>query len=97
VPFRPTYGLDLAWTPGGDLLGRQTDDDGDPNEGFGLRLWRADHVDGGSFEVVHEGPAGRDFGVEDPPFTVLGDRLWSLNAWSDDDGRTWQEVTTWRP
>lgn len=97
MPFRPTYSLDLAWTPGGDLLGRQTDDDGDPSQGFGLRLWRAERVDGGSFELVHEGPAGSDFGVEDPPFTEVGDRLWSSHVWSDDDGRTWQEVTTWRP
>jgi hypothetical protein len=96
VPFRPTYGLDLAWTPDGDLVGRQPDD-GNPSQGYGQRFWRADHADGGSFELVYEGPAGSDFGVEDLPFMELGDRLWSSRLWSDDDGRTWQEVTTWRP
>jgi hypothetical protein len=100
VPFRPAYALALSWTPGGDLVGRQDNafyPDGDPNEGDGLRLWRASPVDGGTFEVVYESRTGNRMNGEDLPFTALGDRLWPSRLWSDDDGRTWTEVATWRP
>ena len=97
VPFRPAYSFELSWTPGGDLVGRQDDSDGDPDQGYGLRLWRADFVDGGSFGVVHESRTGDLFAEDDLPFATLDERLWASRFWSDDDGRTWQEVTTWRP
>jgi hypothetical protein len=100
VPFRPAYSLELSWTPDGDLVGREDYaffPDGDPHEGDGLRLWRAEFVDGDSFEVVYESRTGNQMSAQDLPFALLDGRLWASRLWSDDDGRTWQEVTTWRP
>ncbi|HQR25963.1 MAG TPA: hypothetical protein PLP61_02890 [Nocardioides sp.] len=100
VSFRPDdYYFALAWTPAGDLVGRQDDAFFPPSSihlSEGIRLWRADLVEGGSFVLVHEARTGNEIAIEDPAFAVLGDRIWASRLWSDDDGRTWVEQTTWR-
>jgi hypothetical protein len=99
TPFRPPYFLTVSWTPGGDLVGRQNNafyPDGSDNEGDGLRLWRASLAEGGTFEVVYESRSGNAINWENPAFTVLDGRIWSSGFWSDDDGRTWTEVSIWR-
>ena len=89
----------MSRTPGGGLLALQDDaffNDGSPHEGEGIRLWRADSLDHGSFGVVYASRSRTDArGNYAPPFTVAGDRIWSGGLWSDDDGRTWSS-TTWR-
>jgi hypothetical protein len=101
VPFRPDRwgAFSLSWTPGGDLVGRQNViyPDGSQHEVDGLRIWRADLVDGGSFEAVFEAATGNQIAQYDLPFTVDGDRIWASRLSSDDDGHSWTEVTTWRP
>jgi hypothetical protein len=99
--YRPgLYSFDVYWTPGGDLLARQNDAfhaDGSDDEGDGLRILRADFEAGGAFTPVYEARTGNLTHWEDLPFSGLGDRIWASNLWSDDDGRTWSEETTWRP
>ena len=99
VPFRPDdYYFALAYTPDGDLVGRQDDafySQSSTHVSEGLRLWRADLVEGGSFELVHESRVGNDISMEDPAFTVLDD-LWASRLRSDDDGRTWTDEAAWR-
>jgi hypothetical protein len=99
VRFRPSYAVAFSWTPDGALVARQNTiyPDGSANELDGLRIWRADFVDGGTFDVVYEAATGNQLAQSDLPFTFLGDRIWASRLWSDDDGRTWTEVTTWRP
>ena len=46
--------------------------------------------------MVYEARSGNDIAIEDPAFTVLDDRIWASRLWSDDDGETWTEETTWR-
>ncbi len=100
LSFRPDdYYFGLAYTPGGDLVGRQDDAFHHRNPthvGEGLRLWRADFVEGGRFEMVHEARSGNDISIGYPTFTVLDDRIWASRLWSDDDGETWVEEATWR-
>ncbi|HEX5088932.1 MAG TPA: hypothetical protein VFV89_14075 [Nocardioides sp.] len=100
IRFRPgIYTFDLYWTPSGALIGRQTGDfspDGSDDGGEGVRIWRADFVDGGAFEITHQGRGGLDPAWYEHPFGFRGDQIWANWLWSDDDGRTWQEVTTWR-
>ena len=99
VPFRPTWPFSLAWTPGGDLIGRQDGafyPDGSFREGEGLRLWRASPDEGGAFEVVHGATSGTQISWNDVPITVFGDQLWASRLWSDDDGHTWTELSPWR-
>ncbi len=104
VSFRPDqYYFGLAYTPGGDLVGRQDDafyhprDSTEPAEpGVGLRLWRADFVKGGSFEMVYEARSGNEASNGYPTFTMHDDRIWATRLWSDDDGETWVKESTWR-
>jgi hypothetical protein len=98
VSFRPSYDS-LFWTPGGALVVRQNTiyRDGSANEVDGLRIWRADFVDGGGFEAMYEAATGNQIAQGDLPFSFKDDRIWASRLWSDDDGRTWTEVTTWRP
>jgi hypothetical protein len=35
-------------------------------------------------------------GYDSQPFDELDGRIWSGGLWSDDDGRTWHAITTWR-
>jgi hypothetical protein len=99
APFRPPYSFSLFWTPGGDLIARQNMifPDGSDRELDGLRIWRASPADGGSFEAVYEAGTGNQIAQYDLAFSLLGDRIWASRLWSDDDGRTWTEATTWRP
>jgi len=100
VSFRPDdWYFALAYTPGGDLVGRQDDafyPRSSTHVSEGVRLWRADFVKGGSFKPVYEARTGNDIAIEDPAFTVLDDRIWASRLWSDDDGETWVEDATWR-
>lgn len=100
VSFRPDdYYFGLAYTPGGDLVGRQDDafyPQNSTHMSEGLRLWRADFVKGSNFELVYEAKTGNDISIEDPAFTLLDDRIWASRLWSDDDGQTWVEEATWR-
>jgi hypothetical protein len=64
-------------------------------------VWRAEDVDGGNFEVVHESASRAPTQlawVHEP--TIVGDRIHVMTPVgvlsSDDDGRTWTEITTWR-
>jgi hypothetical protein len=100
VSFRPDgYYFGLAYTPGGALIGRQDDAlrrETPSRAGEGLRLWRAELVKGGSFEMVYESRSGTDGPNGYPTFTMLDDTIWTARFWSDDDGETWIEESTWR-
>lgn len=89
--------LDLmAGTPDGGLLAVSTYPE--------LLIWRAEDLADDGFELVHElaatsdpDPAQGDW-IHEPTF--VGDRIHVWTPWgvvaSDDDGRTWTEITTWR-
>jgi hypothetical protein len=101
IPFRPDSngGFSVSWTPGGDLLGREDDafhSSTSPHLGEGLRLWRARPINGGNLEVVYEASTGNQSTQEDLPVIADGERLWASRLWSDDDGRTWTELSPWR-
>jgi hypothetical protein len=89
-PPRTTSYYDVYWTPGGALLARLS-------ESGGLWIWRAELTDDGAFEPVYELGKGHGISTYDLAFGFRGTQIWSSRIWSDDDGRTWQEVTTWRP
>jgi hypothetical protein len=94
LPFRPdNYGdFDLSWTPGGDLLGRRP-----THQAKGLQLWRAPAEDGAEFALVLDTTARTLYGWIDLPLVVDGTRIVASTLWSEDDGRTWSEITPWRP
>jgi len=63
-----------------------------------VRIWRADLVDIGGFEQTYETGGGNETTAwYDHPFTFVGDEIWTTRLSSDDDGRSWAEITTWRP
>jgi hypothetical protein len=101
VPYRPieSYSLDLSWTPGGALLGRQEDafelTDRFGGVTSGIRLWRSPSAADGAFTMVYEGSPG-DPGWGGPAFTIVDSRIWSQGLWSDDDGVSWTTVPGWR-
>lgn len=100
VPFRPSgYKCGLAFTPGGDLVGRKDlafRTQGSSQLSSGMRLWRADFVQGGSFTMVYKSRSGGNSSIGYPTFTRLDQRIWTSRLYSDDDGETWVEEATWR-
>jgi hypothetical protein len=81
---------DMSWTPDGALLARST-------RGGGVTIWRAELTAGGGLEEVSELSRIHGGSEYEPAFAFRGDRIWASRSWSDDDGRTWSEVATWRP
>jgi hypothetical protein len=100
VSFRPSGDyFGLAYTPGGDLVGRQDHLLYRPSRtsaSEGQRIWRADLEDGGVFAMVYEATFGAERSLGYPAFTFHDDQIWTSRLWSDDDGRTWSEVGVWR-
>jgi hypothetical protein len=86
----------MTGTPEGSLLAVETYSQ--------TVIWRADDLAGSDFELVHESASTPDVGqtqstwVHEP--TIVGDRIHVRTprgvVVSDDDGRTWTEITTWR-
>jgi hypothetical protein len=63
-----------------------------------LTMWRLGSLEEGEWELAYSGefPEGMDNGLRQP-FTVVGDRLLSSGSlYSDDDGRSWTAITSWR-
>jgi hypothetical protein len=95
APF--TWQLDLmTGTPDGSLLAVQTSPE--------TVIWRAEDLVRSDFELVHEPAADSDAPVTTSAWThepvIVGDRIHVMTRHgvvaSDDDGRTWTEITTWR-
>jgi len=89
--------LDLmAGTPDGALLAVSTYPE--------MLIWRAEDLADDAFELVHEGATTSDLELTQEDLlhepTSVGDRIhvWTPRGvvTSDDDGRTWTEITTWR-
>lgn len=85
------YGFSLTGTPSGGLLTLSHY----PH----LTIWRADGLESGDFtRVVSSGVL--EALQADPGLRAVGDRLFlnlgDLVLASDDDGRTWSAVSTWR-
>jgi len=60
-------------------------------------MWRLGSLEEGEWTLVHSGEVpDRDNGLMHP-LTAVGDRLLSGSSlYSDDDGRSWTAITTWR-
>jgi hypothetical protein len=90
--YAPSFDL-MAGTPDGALLAVSTYPE--------TMIWRTEDLDEGDFELVHESasPAPTQLAWVHEP-AVVGDRIHVMTPVgvlvSEDDGRTWTEITTWR-
>jgi hypothetical protein len=85
----------MTGTPDGALLAVRTYSE--------TAIWRAEDLDSGDFELVHvstdsDPDMTHSAWIHEP--TIMGDRIHIMTRHgvltSDDDGRTWAEITTWR-
>jgi hypothetical protein len=95
LPTRTVGTEEILATPEGAIILRHVE--------YGLptvqvTIWRLGSLEQGEWTLAYSGELAE--GVHNGhsyPLTVVGDRLMSAGSlYSDDDGRTWTEIATWR-
>jgi hypothetical protein len=92
LPTPAIHTEELVAIPGGGVLLRHLDE-----RTRVLTLWRLDSLEEGEWTLVYSTQLAEP--VDNAlmhPLTISGERLMSGSLYSDDDGRTWTGVDTWR-
>lgn len=94
LPTRNVSTEEILAAPGGGIILRHLDYTAPTVQ---VSMWRLGSLEEGKWTLVYSGEfADRDNGLM-RPLTVVGDRLLSGGSmYSDDDGRSWTAITTWR-
>jgi hypothetical protein len=95
LPTRTVSTEEILGTPEGGIILRHLDY---TTPTVQVSMWRLGSLEEGEWTNVYSGelPEGMDNGLMHP-FTAVGHRLLSGSSlYSDDDGRSWTAVTTWR-